>query len=181
MFFCFPLYNFLFAYFFMYSLSFILFNWLHFLCFSYTSPFQMVFFICYYIIHVAFQGTFVYLIIYFLLLLESEGRSARLLDPLHRKIKKHVINHRKTSRRHTTLKHKLQKMLFERLNITGLNTISVSQSLKFKFNTFPVSYLNTQGLNNSCLKSPASTLVDLTFQSRALRSFSLNQLRNLSL
>ena len=35
--------------------------------------------------------------------------------------------------------------------------------------------------NNSCLKSPASTLVDLTFQSRALRSFNLNQLRNLSL
>ena len=49
------------------------------------------------------------------------------------------------------------------------------------FNTFAASYLNTQGLNNSCLKSPASTLVDLTFQSRALRSYSLNQLRNLSL
>ena len=48
-------------------------------------------------------------------------------------------------------------------------------------NTFAASYLNTQGLNNSCLKSPASTLVNLTFQSRALRSFSLNQLRNLSL
>ena len=48
-------------------------------------------------------------------------------------------------------------------------------------NTFAASYLNTQGLNNSCLKSPASTLVDLTFQSRALRSLSLNQLRNLSL
>ena len=48
-------------------------------------------------------------------------------------------------------------------------------------NTFTASYLNTQGLNNSCLKSPASTSVDLTFQSRALRSFSLNQLRNLSL
>ena len=48
-------------------------------------------------------------------------------------------------------------------------------------NTFAASYLNTQGLNNSCLKSPASTLVDLTFQSRALHSFSLNQLRNLSL
>ena len=48
-------------------------------------------------------------------------------------------------------------------------------------NTFAASYLNTQGLNNSCLKSPASTFVDLTFQSRALRSFSLNQLRNLSL
>ena len=48
-------------------------------------------------------------------------------------------------------------------------------------NTFAASYLNNQGLNNSYLKSPASTLVDLTFQSRALRSFSLNQLRNLSL
>ena len=48
-------------------------------------------------------------------------------------------------------------------------------------NAFAASYLNTQGLNNSYLKSPASTLVDLTFQSRALRSFSLNQLRNLSL
>ena len=48
-------------------------------------------------------------------------------------------------------------------------------------NTFAANYLNTQRLNNSCLKSPASTLVDLTFQSRALRSFSLNQLRNLSL
>jgi len=48
-------------------------------------------------------------------------------------------------------------------------------------NTFAASYLNTQGLNNSCLKSPASTLGDLTFQLRALRSFSLNQLRNLSL
>ena len=48
-------------------------------------------------------------------------------------------------------------------------------------NTFAASYLNTQGLNNSCLKSPASTLVDLNFQLRALRSFSLNQLRNLSL
>ena len=45
-------------------------------------------------------------------------------------------------------------------------------------NTFAASYLNTQGFNNSCLKSPASTLV---VQSRALRSFSLNQLRNLSL
>jgi len=49
------------------------------------------------------------------------------------------------------------------------------------FNTFAASYLNTQGLNNWCLKSPVSTLVYLTFQSRALRSFSLNQLRNLSL
>ena len=55
-------------------------------------------------------------------------------------------------------------------------------NIDFKpFNTFAASYLNTQGLNNSCLKSPASTLVDLTFQLRTLRSFSLNQLRNLSL
>jgi len=30
-------------------------------------------------------------------------------------------------------------------------------------NTFASSYLNSQELNNSCLKSPASTLVDLTF------------------
>ena len=55
--------------------------------------------------------------------------------------------------------------------------VPCSNSIK----TFAASNLNTQGLNNSCLKSPASTLVDLTFQSRALRSFSLNQLRNLSL
>ena len=53
--------------------------------------------------------------------------------------------------------------------------------LSLHLNTFAASYLNTQGLNNSCLKSPASTLVDLTLKSRALRSFSLNQLRNLSL
>ena len=55
------------------------------------------------------------------------------------------------------------------------------QPIFFFLNTFAASYLNTQGLNNSCLKSPASTLVDLTFQSRALRSFSLNQLCSLSL
>jgi len=35
--------------------------------------------------------------------------------------------------------------------------------------------------NNSCLKLPASTLVNLIFQSHVLRSFSLNQLRDLSL
>ena len=60
---------------------------------------------------------------------------------------------------------------------------SPSPPLQYEYllNTFTASYLNTQGLNNSCLKSPASTLVDLTFQSCALRSFSLNQLCNLSL
>ena len=47
-------------------------------------------------------------------------------------------------------------------------------------NTF-TAVVDRSRFNNSCLKSPASTLVDLTFQSRALRSFSLNQLRNLSL
>ena len=55
------------------------------------------------------------------------------------------------------------------------------QDALFTINTFAASYLNTQGFNNSCLKSPASTVVDLTFQSLALRSFNLNQLRNLSL
>ena len=48
------------------------------------------------------------------------------------------------------------------------------------FNTF-TAIVDLSRFNNLCLKSPASTLVDLTFQSRALRSFSLNQLRNLSL
>ena len=47
-------------------------------------------------------------------------------------------------------------------------------------NTF-TAIVNLSQFNNSYLKSPTSTLVDLTFQSRALRSFSLNQLRNLSL
>ena len=48
------------------------------------------------------------------------------------------------------------------------------------FNTF-TAIVDHSCFNSSCLKSPASTLVDLTFQSRALRSFSLNHLRNLSL
>ena len=39
-------------------------------------------------------------------------------------------------------------------------------------NTF-TAIVDLSRFNNSCLKSPASTLVDLTFQSRALRSFSL--------
>ena len=47
-------------------------------------------------------------------------------------------------------------------------------------NTF-TAIVDLSRFNNSCLKSPASTLVYLTFQSRALRSFSLNELRNLSL
>ena len=69
-------------------------------------------------------------------------------------------------------------------NLTGNDRLIMErwkQCLYETVNTFAASYLNTQGFNNSCLKSPSSTLVDLTFQSRALRSFSLNQLRNLSL
>ena len=61
-------------------------------------------------------------------------------------------------------------------------------NIAYSKSTMEMSHLNTftaivdlSRFNNSCLKSPASTLVDLTFQSRALRSFSLNQLRNLSL
>ena len=42
---------------------------------------------------------------------------------------------------------------------------TVSMQQPAYLNIFAASYLNTQGLNNSCLKSPASTLVDLTFQS----------------
>ena len=44
-------------------------------------------------------------------------------------------------------------------------------------NTF-TAIVDLSRFNNSCLKSPASTLVDLIFQSR---SFSFNQLRDLSL
>ena len=71
----------------------------------------------------------------------------------------------------------------EKINDTDFRAKSKKtlESVTYALNTFAASYLNTQGLNNSCLKSPASTLVDITFQSRALRSFSLNQLRNLSL
>ena len=55
-----------------------------------------------------------------------------------------------------------------------------SSEVETAINTF-TAIVDLSRFNNSCLKSPASTLVDLTFQSRALRSFSLNQLRNLSL
>ena len=61
---------------------------------------------------------------------------------------------------------------------------SITQQLlvggMYYINTF-TAIVDLSRFNNSCLKSPAWTLVDLTFQSRALRSFSLNQLRNLSL
>ena len=50
--------------------------------------------------------------------------------------------------------------------IPTINPLSQSYSVYntiFIINTFAASYLNTQGLNNSYLKSPASTLVDLNF------------------
>ena len=71
--------------------------------------------------------------------------------------------------------------VFERSYVFWMYEGYPENKFRRAINTFAASYLNTQGLNNSSLKSPASTLVDLTFQSRALRSFSLNQLRNLSL
>jgi len=49
-----------------------------------------------------------------------------------------------------------------------------------RVNTF-TAIVDLSRFNNSCLKSPASILVNLSFQSRTLRSFSLNQLRDLSL
>ena len=83
-------------------------------------------------------------------------------------------------------KNKLVKAVYRLMTAFSENVTKRINKLSVKFevslvNTFAASYLKNQGLNNSCLKSPASTLVDLTFQSRALRSFSLNQLRNLSL
>ena len=71
--------------------------------------------------------------------------------------------------------------VYSEIHAKHINTLCGQNIELLSVNTFAASYLNTQGLNNSCLKSPASTLVDLTFQSRALRSFSLNQLRKLSL
>jgi len=56
----------------------------------------------------------------------------------------------------------------------------ISDSYMLSINTFTAT-VDLSRLNNSCLKSPALTLVDLIFQSRTLRSFSLNQLRDLSL
>ena len=53
---------------------------------------------------------------------------------------------------------------------SGNLIVKISKFPHHNINTFAASYLNTKVLNNSCLKSPASTLVDLTFQSRALRS-----------
>ena len=72
------------------------------------------------------------------------------------------------------------------LQILSISNTNVQNFCKEKdldvcgINTF-TAIVDLSRFNNSCLKSPVSTLVDLTFQSRALRSFSLNQLRNLSL
>ena len=77
-------------------------------------------------------------------------------------------------------------LVFKNVLPCSLEDRCVYQSIQFHnlvdhhLNTF-TAIVDLSRFNNSCLKSPASTLVDLTFQSRALRSFSLNQLRNLSL
>jgi len=52
--------------------------------------------------------------------------------------------------------------------------------MQIALNTF-TAIVDLSQFNNSCLRSPASTLVDLIFQLRVLHSFSLNQLRDLSL
>ena len=78
----------------------------------------------------------------------------------------------------------INRSLFRELSETQKKTSGKMQIFYVKaddtFNTF-TAIVDLSPFNNSCLKSPTSTLVDLTFQSRALRSFSLNQLRNLSL
>ena len=77
----------------------------------------------------------------------------------------------------------VQVFLLDSLLSNAFNPCSPShgeRSISLGINTF-TAIVDLSRFNNSCLKSPASTLVDLTFQSRALRSFSLNQLHNLSL
>ena len=84
-------------------------------------------------------------------------------------------------------------------NIRNLNITSITPALlqiQYKaqaFKYFTKHCASSSGLRDTTDRTvqsqrvllthslPQSTLVDLTFQSRALRSFSLNQLRNLSL
>jgi hypothetical protein len=56
----------------------------------------------------------------------------------------------------------------------------IERMFNLPLNTFIV-IVDHSRFNNSCLKSPASTLVDLIFKSRVLCSFSLNQLCDLSI
>ena len=76
--------------------------------------------------------------------------------------------------------HKTIQKLYKNTDFTEQKTKIQNIKHKNYINTFTAT-VDLSRFNNSCLKSPASTLVDLNFQSRALRSFSLNQLRNLSL
>ena len=62
--------------------------------------------------------------------------------------------------------HNVQLFL---LSIRCPYLISQLVELQNNINTF-TAIVDLSRFNNSCLKSPASTLVDLTFQSRALRS-----------
>ena len=78
------------------------------------------------------------------------------------------------------LRQGLSQVINPLVSISLLNTLLNKTNEMIFINTF-TAIVDLSRFNNSCLKSPATTLVDLTFQSRALRSFSLNQLRNLSL
>ena len=84
------------------------------------------------------------------------------------------------------MKNRLIFRIFTKKKSKVENSVWIKLPLLFLFpsitliNTF-TAIVDLSRFNNSCLKSPTSTLVDLTFLSRALRSFSLNQLRNLSL
>ena len=75
-------------------------------------------------------------------------------------------------------KNEFQKLFYPRVD--NRTNIEFSGNEITLLNTF-TAIVDLSRFNNSCLKSPTSTLVDLTFQSRTLRSFSLNQPRNLSL
>ena len=88
------------------------------------------------------------------------------------------------------LKHKI---LTPKLRRVAIVVIRMAPNMAKKQIMFELTYVMELGcintftaivdlsrFNNLCLKSLASTLVDLTFQSRVLRSFSLNQLRNMS-
>jgi hypothetical protein len=61
------------------------------------------------------------------------------------------------------------------VNQDGLKLNGTHQLLAYAddVNTF-TAIVDLSQFNNSCLKSPASTLVNLIFQLRVLRSFSLN-------
>ena len=71
-----------------------------------------------------------------------------------------------------TLDEHLQPTGLCHFGYTLLDNYSAKGHFMIFVNTF-TAIVDFSRFNNSCLKSPASTLVDLTFQSRALRSFNV--------